>query len=316
MRRDRAGRGGHYARALRMRILLQLWCRLLSALPRPVALSVGRGLGWLLGALVRHRRGEVRHALRRAFPGRPAAELEHIAVRMYQHLGQTLVETCRVAVRGAADIEAVVEFVEDAAYRDLVGRSEGALLLMGHVGNWEVGSLISRRLPRPVHAVVKPLKPAAMQDLIVHIRSQLGLRLLGHRGDFAGTLRAIKRGEVVAIVLDQNQQRDKGVFVDFLGETAATSTGLAILSAMSRLPVFPIYDHRRADGVHEVRLLPPIAPPPNRQPETLRAATQHYTRVLEDIIRQHPEQWTWLHRRWKTRPKPDNGGRKTEDREP
>jgi KDO2-lipid IV(A) lauroyltransferase len=305
-----------------MRILLQLCCRLMAALPRPVALAWGRRLGWLLGALVRHRRGEVRRALQRAFPERSPAEREELATRMYEHLGLTMAEVARLAVHGPADLAGRFEIVEDEHLRQLAARTEGSLLLMGHIGNWELTSLISTRLARPLHAVVKPLRPAALQRLVAETRGRLGLHLLNHRGDFSGTLRALKRGETVTVILDQNQRRDKGIFVNFLGAPAATSAGLAILSARTRLPVFPLYVHRRADGVHVLRVLAPIAPPPNRDPATLHAATQHYTRVLEDIIRLRPEQWTWLHRRWKTRPPEDcdqrtaDGRRRTADGSP
>ena len=284
-----------------MYLLLQLCCRLMAALPRPVALAWGRRLGQLLGTVVRHRRGEVRRALARAFPDQSPAEREDLANRMYQHLGLTLVEVARIAVHGPADLAGRFEIVENDALRQLRARTEGALLLMGHIGNWELTSLISTRLSRPLHAVVKPLRPAALQRLVAETRGRLGLHLLNHRGDFSGTLRALKRGETVTVILDQNQRRDKGIFVDFLGAPAATSAGLAILSARTRLPVFPMHVYRRDDGVHELCVHPAIAPPPDRDPATLHAATQHYTRVLEDIIRLCPEQWTWLHRRWKVR---------------
>ena len=289
---------------LHMRLLLQMVAGLFGILPRGAAMALGRGLGGLAGSLLRLRRREVEAVMRRALPASADAERCRLAGAMYRHLGQTLAEVLRAGALGAADLESRVVIADSEPLRAMAARPDGGLLLMGHIGNWECCSLISRVLPRPLHAVVKPLKPPAVQAFMQRVRGSLGLRLLGSRGDFAGTLRALKRGEYVCVILDQNAIRGRGVFVEFLGETASTTTGLAILSAMSRLPVFPLYDHRRPDGVHEVHVLPPIDPPPNRKPETLLAATQQYTRVLEDLIRRHPEQWMWLHRRWKTRPRP------------
>ena len=289
---------------LHMRLLIQWLAGFFACLPRGAAMAIGRGLGSFAGAVLRLRRREVEAVLRRSLPERTEPERRRIAGAMYRHLGQTLVEVLRVGARGPGDLEGHAQVVDDDALRSFAGGERGGLLLMGHIGNWEIGALLSRALPRPVHAVVKPLKPPAVQDFMNRVRTSLGLHLLGSRGDFAGTLRALKKGEFVCVVLDQNTVRGRAVFVDFFGETAATATGLAILSAMSRLPVYPVFDHRCEDGRHEIRLLPPIEPPPNRKPETLLAATQEYTRALEDIIRRHPEQWMWLHRRWKTRPRP------------
>ncbi len=292
-----------------MRWLLEVLCGLAARRPRAAALQLGRRLGGLLGRVIRYRRREVLRVLARAFPERGTAGCAALADAMYEHLGVTLMEVARAVRLGAAEADELVTLRHDEHLRRLCGEKEGALLLMGHIGNWEYGARLSRALPAPVHAVVKPLRPAGLQEVIERTRAALGLRLLSFRGDFAETLRALKRGEFVCVILDQNQRRNMGVFVDFLGAPACTSTGLAILSALTRRRVYPLYDRRLPDGRHEVRFLAPFDPPPNRDPATLQAATQEYTAVLERIIREEPAQWTWLHRRWKTRAWPGAQGK-------
>ena len=94
--------------------------------------------------------------------------------------------------------------------------------------------------------------------------------------------------------------RDEGVFVDFFGRPACTSPGLAYLSAQTRLPVHPVFIIRQNNGRHLVKVYPPIPPPAGRDPDSIHQATQQYTTVIEEVIRKVPEQWIWIHRRWRT----------------
>jgi KDO2-lipid IV(A) lauroyltransferase len=282
--------------------ILQLFCRCFAVLPRRASQALGRGLGRFLGSILRYRRGEAMAAMRRAFPEKGEPEIRALANAMYRHLGLTIAEIARLSVLGRADLDGRVTVAQDENQQRLAGQAGGAILLLGHIGNWEHVAVISATLARKLHAIVKPLKPASLQRFVERTRAMVDLHLLSFRGDFGEALRVLRRGEVVAVILDQNQRRSMGVFVDFLGETACTSHGLALLSSLSGAPVFPIYDRRNPDGSHAVRVLPPIAPPPDRETATLQAFTQTYTRALEDIIRQQPDQWTWIHRRWRTRP--------------
>jgi len=282
--------------------ILALICSAIAAVPRPFALRIGRRTGWLLGRLARSRRREAEGAIAQAFPDRSPAEVHTIAEHMFQHLGSTAVEVGRLFARGRTEADRWVEPMQDESFRQLASMPGGALLLMGHIGNWELIGSLTHWIDRKGHAVVKPLKPAGLQRFMVRARGLLGLSLLNHRGEFGGALRALKKGDFVAVVLDQNQTRSHGIHVDFFGRPASTSPGLAILSRLAHVPVFPVYDIRRADGRHEIRVLPPIEPPPDREPETLKRYTQRYTAILESIIRQHPDQWIWIHRRWRTQP--------------
>jgi KDO2-lipid IV(A) lauroyltransferase len=285
-----------------MGLLIQLLLAPFALLPRPIAMALGRSTGTLVGSVLRYRRREVLAALHRAFPERSEREIRGLAAGTYRHLGTTFAEVARLSARGLAETRPFLRVVQDEHHACLVSQSKGALLLMGHVGNWELTAGVCATLPHTVHAIVKPLKPDALQDFMVRVRALLGLRLLNFRNSFGEALRALRRGEIIAVILDQNQRRSLGVFVDFLGEQACTSPGLAILSSLSGAPVFPIFTERGADGVNEIRVLPPIDAPPDRQRETLQRYTQAYTRALEGIIRRNPEQWTWIHHRWRTRP--------------
>jgi KDO2-lipid IV(A) lauroyltransferase len=117
-------------------------------------------------------------------------------------------------------------------------------------------------------------------------------------------LKALKGNGLLGFILDQNRPHDQGIFVTFFNQPASTTPGLAFISAVTQAPVVPVFIHRTPDDRHHVRVLPAIEPPADRGEDSLRSATQHYTTIIEQEVRRHPDQWTWVHRRWKTRPKP------------
>lgn len=281
---------------------LDILRRLLSPLPHGALLRFGRGLGWLAGTVARVRRREVVATLRRCFPGKSAAECSVIASGMYAGLGQTIVECLRYGGPEAKAFLPWVDIVGDEHLRQALERGRGCLVMMGHFGNWELmGTAAAGRMGK-VNVVVRPQRNRAFDEYWRERRQQMGLTVLPHVHAYRECLRSLSRGEGVAIIIDQNMRRHRGIFVDFFGTPACTTPGLAYLSAQSRAPVLPVYMVRELTGRHTLRILPMIEPPADREPATIHAATQEYTRVFEEIVRKHPDQWLWLHRRWRTRP--------------
>ena len=115
---------------------------------------------------------------------------------------------------------------------------------------------------------------------------------------------SLRANGLVGFLLDQNRPLNQGVFVQFFGRPASTSPGLAVLASQAQAPVIPVFLSRRPDGTHHLQILPLIEPPPDRGPATVLRYTQLYTTVTENAIRRHPDQWTWIHRRWKNQPLP------------
>jgi KDO2-lipid IV(A) lauroyltransferase len=271
-------------------------------LPYPFVLAFGAGFGWLLGRVIRHRRALVLETLARCLPERTDGERRRIADAMYRHFGLMLFECLYYSGRHAPAFRSRVD-VEGLEHVEAVrARGTGALVLMGHIGNWELMGLAAATIWTPLNVVVKPLGHPAVDAHWRASRERMGLRLLPRDDAMRDCLKALKRKEVVALILDQNMRRHRGIFVDFFGRPACTTPGLAFLAAASKTPVLPAFMVREAAGRHRLHILPPIEPPADREEATIHAATQHYTRVLEDIIRAHPDQWTWMHKRWRTTP--------------
>lgn len=281
---------------------LDIVAHAVSALPERAAVRLGNAMAFLLGRLARYRRADADEALRRSFPDLPADERRRILDAMYRHLALNVVEMLRIERDGVAGVQRRMEWRgrENLDNARAVGR--GVLLLSAHTGNWELGITALPSYGYPAAVVVKRIRSAAVNARIERLRRVFGLRVLPAQGAYRDCLRALQRNEILGFVLDQNRTIYDGIFVEFFGRPACTSPGLAHLAAVSGAPVVPGFMERLPDGRHRYHIGSPLAPPSSRKPEALAEATQRYTRVIEDFIRQHPEQWIWIHRRWKTRP--------------
>ena len=281
---------------------------LVSHLPLALALALGRALGWVVGSVFRYHRRDAIEALTRAFPDKPPAEIRRIVQRMYAHLGMNLFEFCRVGGANDRFYRERIQVENESLVTQALERKRGLLVLTAHMGNWDLLSSLAPRLGLPLTIITKRIKNQAVNDYWMRRREGWGLRFVPARNSYRQCLSALKRNELVGFILDQNMIRSEGIFVDFLGRAACTTPGLAYMSAQSGAPVLPAFMIREPRGHHRALVLPPIDPPPGRKPETIALYTQRYTRVIEDVIRQYPEQWIWLHRRWRTVPLPAAGG--------
>ncbi len=284
------------------RLLLAL-SRGVSRLPLDRALSVGRGLGWVMGTLVRHRRAESADAIRRSLPGLCEAEVAGVVREMYATFGRTMVESLwlmpetvesylhgRVEVHGREIIDAEL------------ARGRGALVLTAHTGGWDLLGRLARPLGFPLTVIVKTIRSPSFEAYVRVTRTSFGMKTLPAHGSFRDCLRTLRRNEMLGFMFDQNMTQADGIFVDFFGRPACTTPGLAFLACKSGASVIPVFDECLDGGRHAIRILDPLPPPPDLQPDSIRIATQAYTRVIEDWVRAHPGQWIWIHRRWKTQP--------------
>ena len=282
--------------------LIKALVAFVGSLPRAVALRLGCGMAWFARVVVRYRRTELAETLRRCLPEKSEAEVRQLERAIFRHFGLTAVEFLRAIRRPPRNVEAWVRVEGVEHWEAAKARGKGILGLSGHIGNWELMGAVTSQLGYDNYAVVKHLHNPKPDAFLWSARERLGVRQLSVRDSYRDCLRILRKGGRGVMILDQNMRADRGVFVDFFGRPACTTPGLAILAAQTQSPVLPAYMIRNPDGTHTLRFLPPIPPPADRNRETILEATQTYTRVLEDIIRRHPDQWIWFHRRWRTRP--------------
>jgi KDO2-lipid IV(A) lauroyltransferase len=181
--------------------------------------------------------------------------------------------------------------------------TSGVLLLTGHFGNWELLGLAHALTRLPLTVVVRPLDSSVLNRLAERLRARTGAELIAKRSALRPVLRALRHGRMVGILLDQNASRDEGVFVPFFGRPASTSRSLALLAVRTGRPIVPVFIHREPDGRHRIVIEPALPVPAAISPEAaVVELTAECARRTEAIIRRWPEQWFWLHRRWRTVP--------------
>lgn len=274
---------------------------------RSVSEQRGHRIGAAVGGLLR--RVSPRHYrlvlknLRIAFGQEKGEhELEAIARACYLHLGRSLMEFIRLPAMTAEDIRRMAEMRGAEHIDAALARGKGIILLTGHVGNWEITGARIAAQGYTLNVIARPQRDDALTDLLLATREAAGMRVY-HRGSAVkASLAAFRRNELVGMLLDQNAGED-GVFVEFFGHLASTAAGAAVFALRTDAAVLPTFGWRNPDNTHTVVVDPAV---PLIRTEDYRqdiiANTAQYTKTIEDKIRAHPEQWFWLHKRWKSRP--------------
>ena len=276
----------------------------LAYLPWRLGLWVGRRLGDLAYWVLPGRRAVARENLERAFAAeRSGPELDRLCRESFRHLGMILVEACTFYFRPTSILLSRVEVEGVDHLKAAAAHGRGILLLTGHLGNWELLAAAHVHTGYPLSVVVRPLDSAALDRLVARFRERGGVELIPKRRALRGVREALRRGRMVGILLDQNASRREGLFVPFFGEPASTSKSLALLALWSGAPVVPVFIRREREGRHRVTFESAVPPPAtgNREQDIL-AFTTAFSRIVESTIRRSPEQWFWMHRRWRTRP--------------
>jgi KDO2-lipid IV(A) lauroyltransferase len=269
-------------------------------LPRDGALALGSALGLAVGVLgVRAR--VARGNLERAFPEKSGGERGAILAAHYRELGRVALEYPRIPELVRAPDAEVIAGIDGLEHFEAARHAErGALMVSGHFGLFELmGGWMAQR--HPVSFVVKPLTNPRVEAWIRSIRERTGAELISTGSGTRGILRALHRNRWVCILADQDARRE-GVFVPFFGVPASTPRGPAAIALRSGAPIIMAFIERQADGRHRLEFQPPLALPPAGDPDPERTLTAAHVRALEERIRRKPDQYFWLHKRWKTVP--------------
>jgi len=274
-----------------------------------VSVRLGGALGRAAGRLGFPRKAVALEHLRIAFPELADAERKRLLVDHVEHLGRGVAELALLQGRHrAALIERVrVEGMEHLQEAESRTEGGGVLLMTAHLGSWDLGVAALAERGLALSAVHRGFANPRIEAMVSAIRGPLVEELRMGRS-VLGVLRALRAGRKVGVLLDQNAHRDEGVFVPFFGRAACTRSGPAMIAMRWGFPVVPVFITRLPDGSgHVIRFLPPLELESlerdgDQDEQAVLANVARMTRVIEDAIRHAPEQWLWLHRRWRTRP--------------
>lgn len=274
----------------------------LSTVRAPAAApSLGR---WVYRLLPLRRRIVLAN-LRRVF-GHTLSEAEIVTLAQahYAHLARSLMELLRFPFLSQAQRDALarVENVESCLRAHSMGK--GVLILTGHLGNFEVATVAAIRqftqYRGQFHVLRRPISPRWIERLLRRRFRAAGLEVLPKKGALDDLLDRLARGDAIVFVMDQHAAGRDGVRVDFFGHPAGTFRSLAIIALATGAPVVPMTTWRQPDGRHVLRFEEPLVTVRCADAsEAIRANTRAYNAVLERLVMRHPEQWFWVHRRWK-----------------
>jgi KDO2-lipid IV(A) lauroyltransferase len=282
---------------------LPLIC-LLSLLPVRWAVFLGKHAGRVAYEFDRRHRLIALRNLEIGFPESPHAWREGVARRCFENFGKTIFELPSLLHTPSERILQRVRFQGWEYYLEALKKDRGVLILTGHIGNWELMALSHGLQGHRLYFVARPLDNPYVNDWINRLRMRAGNRIISKRGALRGIYTALRRGETVGLLMDQAVTGHDGVFVDFFGHSAGSSIAMAVFACRYGVPVLPVYIVREEGDIsHRVVIESPVSVTlsGNKQQDILEN-TQRFQHVLEDIIRRHPEQWFWMHRRWKKSP--------------
>jgi len=271
-------------------------------LPLGVVRRLGEGLGQTFYAFDRNHRCIALANLEMAFPGRAPGERDAIAKAMFQHFGRLLLELLKYASLSSADKLAAVEWEGEERVRLAYAQGKGILFCTGHFGFWEQQALAHALHFEPMAVMARPLDNPRLHDLLERIRTSDGNPVLYRRGAVRKALRLLADGRGVGILIDQHMTSPDAIYVDFFGRPAATTSTLAALAIRTGAPVIPLFAFPLPGGRYRMIYEPPVEPPSEDSPDSIREFTQRCTDVLEMHVRRHPELWLWMHRRWRDAP--------------
>lgn len=278
--------------------------QILRWIPRPLARGIGIGLGMLVYVLHGRLRRIGMRNLELCFPEMPMEERKRILRGVYVSLGRQFGEIPRFPDYTPENVGRVAEHVGLENFLEAEKRGKGVLFLTAHIGGWEIGSLAHSIYGHPLHAVMRPLDNPYLDRLTRRLRTAHGNWVIDKNEFARGVLGALRRGETVGVLMDTNMTPPEGIFVNFFGRPACTTSSIGRLALKTGAAVVPAFTVWNAEtGKYEIRFEPALDLKETGDMEAdVVAATAECNRILERAIRRNPDQWLWVHRRWKTRP--------------
>src|ERR1700686_4773419 len=278
--------------------------KILGILPRPLSRGFAIGISQVVYLLHFRLRQVGMRNLAMVFPEKSEAERARILRGVFASLGRQLAELCQFPKYTPENIDEVVTYEGLENYERAYARRKGVLFLTAHFGGWELSAFAHSLHGHWLHIVMRPMDNQYLDRWLQNYRTMHGNKTVAKDDFVRGLLAAMKAGETVGILMDTNMTPPQGVFVDFFGIPACTASGLARIALRTDaavVPGFTIWDPVLRK--YRLRFDPPAKLiRPGDDDADIVANTALFTKIIEDYVRRYPDQWLWVHRRWKTRP--------------
>jgi len=284
-------------------VIILIMVRLFQFLPRRWAIGLMQGLGSLLFRIARKSRENTIEQLNMAFgDDKSPAEIHHLAKKVFQHFGIVLADVLKMSDLIDQDLDKFISETGTKYVKQAMEGGKGVILLTGHFGNWELLGAWAARNGFPLKVVGKPLFSRHMDKLLVNIRNRAGYTNIARGKATREIIRSINNGEALGMLIDQDT-RVPGVFVNFFGTPCHTPVGAVQLAQKFGVDIIPSFMYMKDDLTYQIECQEAITlDDTGNEEEDLFNNTQKCSDAYEQMIRRFPEQWAWMHRRWKKRP--------------
>ncbi|MEK6280608.1 MAG: lysophospholipid acyltransferase family protein [Acidobacteriota bacterium] len=278
--------------------------RVLSAIPLAWAMGVGRLTGRMAYAIAGDLRRTGERNLKLAFPEKTAPERQQILSGCFLSLGRQLGLFSHFSTDSRNQLLSLIEWQGLDNLENAKAQGRSVILFTGHVGAWELSSFGLSLRGHPLSFLVRRLDNPKVEERIDQVRTRFGNQSVDKRGAARPMLKILRTGGTLGLLVDLNTLDDEAIFVDFFGVPASTTFMLAKIALRTDavvLPIFAPWDEKL--GKFVVHTLPPISiERTGDEQEDVRRLTAELSKTVENYIRLYPEQWLWIHKRWKTRP--------------
>ena len=283
--------------------ILRLFVQLVSRIPLPVVQFAGKMLGTLPLLIPMSRKSAAMETLMQSFgPEMTEDGAKRLLRKIYIHFGQMFLEVPHALKLTPENAHRYVTVESEEHLLDALKKGRGVLALTGHLGNWEIESTAVAMRYGNLAVVARPMDFAPLERLVLDLRSRYGTEIIPKQRSMRKLLTSLKANKIIGVLLDQNVDWYEGAFVNFFGRPACTNKGLALVALKTGAAVVPIFSAKAGDGRYRVMI--------GKEVELIRTGdkirdveenTALFTRIIECRVREHPDQWFWFHKRWKTK---------------
>jgi len=281
----------------------------LSRLPLSFSMAVGRGIGRIAYVLAAQLRRTGQRNLELAFPEKTVEERQALLIGCFRSLGRELGVFSKFLTGSPSLLRSIFDVSGLEHLEKAKAEGRGVIMFTGHLGAWELTSLGLSLIGHPLSFLVRRLDNPKVEELVDRGRTRFGNKTIDKLAAARGMVKILRSGEALGLLIDLNTLDDEAIFVDFFGVPASTNFMVAKLALRNQTPIVPIFAPWNEDKKNFTLLLaPPILPSPTSDEEAdILQLTSQLSLVMENTIRRFPDQWLWIHRRWKTRPPGEPG---------
>ena len=287
---------------------LRILVLIASQIPMSIAVRVGGFLGKLVYYILHKERKKTIRNLTRAFPEKSEIEIKCIAKGCFVNLGKGLFELINLPKINKDNLDKIIKVKGEEHVKEALSKGKGLIFITGHVGNWELLGAVFGIKGYKVNVIAAPLYDNRINELLIKQRAKHKVKVIlrGSQDIKREIIKALRNNESLCMLIDQDT-KVPGVFVDFFGRPAYTPSGAASIALRTESPVLMGFITRLSDNIHRIDIKPPLQLIDTGDKDSdIKENTALFTKIIEEQIRKTPEQWVWMHNRWKKQPEKHN----------